>query len=289
MNDQLIKIGCHVSIAGGVMNAPKNASDLECETFQIFTRSPQGGPAPKLTFEIIDSFQSEMKKYGFTQFVIHAPYFINFGSTKKNIYHGSIEVVRTDLERGSLLGADNVMFHMGSFASWEDQDEAQKSGMKQVKEGLKIVLDGYEGKTKLLLENAAGAGSVAGDTFEEIADVIGELKDFSGFGGVCFDTQHAFGSGYNLSDKKAVNKTFKEFDEIIGLKYLSLIQANDSMVPLGSKKDRHDHIDEGLIGKQGFGAILDYLKSKKIRVNLILETKHDKVINDIKILKKLRE
>ncbi|HYF05855.1 MAG TPA: deoxyribonuclease IV [Patescibacteria group bacterium] len=278
-----MQIGCHVSAAGGIFNAPKNAVDLGCETFQVFSRSPHGGPAPKLTEEVISQFQSAMRKHGISEFVIHAPYILNFASAKPTTFHGSISIVRGELERGTLLGATYVMFHCGSF-----KDLGEVEGMKQVKKGLQEVLKGYEGTTQLLLENAAGAGSVCGDTFEELAEIMDALLKYKMFGGVCYDTQHGFASGYDMRTPEAVKKTFNDFEKHIGLKYLKMLQVNDSKTELGSHKDRHEHLTNGLIGEKGFGALIDFLQTKKINVPLLLETEHDKVKEDIAILKKLR-
>ncbi len=283
-----MKIGCHVSIAGGVVNAPQRAHDLGCETFQIFTRSPQGGKAPELTKAVLKEFKSEMKKYGFEYFVVHAPYFINFGSANNRTFYGSISLVREELERASLLGASYLMVHLGSF-----KDLGKKEGEAQVIKGLKKVLDGYKGKTLFLLEISAGAGEVIGDSFEELARFVQALKKYKTFGGICFDTQHAFASGYDLRNKAAVKKTFADFEKQIGLKYLQMSHCNDSKVELGSHKDRHEHINEGLIGKTGFAEILSFFKAleqkSKQQKLLILETEHDKVKEDIKLLKKLRK
>jgi deoxyribonuclease IV len=276
------QIGCHVSIAGGLWNAPKNAHGFGCETFQIFTRSPHGGSVPAITDEVVMQFQAEMKKYNFSTFVIHAPYILNFGSVNPRVYHGSISIVRAELERGSLIGAKYVMFHPGSLKDNKDK------GMQQVKEGLLKVLDGYTGKTQLLIEISAGAGEVIGDTFEELAELMDPIKKHKGFGGICFDTQHAFGSGYDLRTPEAVAGTFKKFDKAVGLKYLKMSHVNDSKVELGSHKDRHEHIGDGLLGKKAFAAILAYFREKSLDIPLILETEHDKVQADIKLLKTLR-
>ena len=281
----MFKIGCHVSAAGGARNAPKNAHDLGCEAFQIFSRSPRGGAAPKLNRETINQFQNEMDKYGLKNFVIHCPYYINFGSAKPSIYHGSILVVREELERGSLLGAKYVMTHLGSF-----KDLGREKGMKQAKDGLKKVLAGYKGKTEFLLEIAAGAGEVIGGTFEDLAELMEPLKKMKGFGGICFDTQHAFAGGYDLRTPQSTGEGFKKFDKGIGLKWLKMSHINDSKPSLGEKKDRHEHIGKGKIGRQGILEFLKYLKPKiKGDFILILETEHDKVNVDIKILKGLRE
>ncbi|MHB8871374.1 MAG: deoxyribonuclease IV [Candidatus Doudnabacteria bacterium] len=283
-----MKIGCHVSIAGGVINAPERAHELGCETFQIFTRSPQGGKAPELTKEVLAEFKTRMKKYGFKEFVIHAPYFINFGSANNRTFYGSVSVVREELERSSLLGASYLMVHLGSF-----KDLGKEKGEEQVIKGLKKVLDGYKGKTLFLIEISAGAGEVIGDSFEELSKLVKALKKYKTFGGICFDTQHAFASGYDLRDKKSVKQTFDDFEKKIGLKYLRMSHCNDSKVELGSHKDRHEHIDEGLIGKGGFTEILRFFKGleKKTKEQklLILETEHDKVRADIQLLKKIKK
>lgn len=277
-------IGCHVSISGGLFNAPKNAADLNCETFQIFSRSPHGGPVKKIDTDIQEQFKTAMAEYKFKTFVIHAPYFINLGSSNPRIFNGSVAVIRDELERGSLLGANFLMFHPGSF-----KDLGEKAGMKQAKEAMKKILDGYKGTTELLIEISAGAGSVIGDTFEEIAELMAPVKKHSGFGGVCFDTQHAFGSGYDLRDASAVKKTFSAFDKAIGLEYLRMSHVNDSKVEFGSHRDRHEHIGDGNIGKKGFEAFIEFLSQKKLAIPLILETQHDKVETDIKLLKALRD
>lgn len=278
-----LPIGCHVSIAGGVFNAPKNAYELGCETFQVFTRSPQGGSVPELTEEVLEKFHGAMKQYKFDRFVIHTPYFINFGSSQPRIYHGSSSVVRQELERGSLLGASYVMFHPGSF-----KDLGAEEGMKQAHAGIIKALEGYEGKTQLLVEISAGAGEVIGDSFEELAALMEPLLKYKAFAGICFDTQHAFGSGYDLRTDEAVADVFGKFDKIIGLDFLKMSHVNDSKIELGGKKDRHEHIGEGLIGESGFESILKYFKKKKLDIPLILETEHDKVKEDIEVLKNIR-
>lgn len=276
-------IGCHVSIAGGLQNAPARAALLGCETFQIFSRSPQGGAVAPITPELEKEFRDQMAAAGLKTLVIHAPYILNLGSAKKSTYHGSINLIRTDLERGTQLGAQFIMFHPGSF-----KDLGAKEGMKQAKEAMKKILNGYTGTTQLLIEISAGAGEVIGDTFEEIAELMSPVKSHKGFGGVCFDTQHAFGSGYDLRDAASVKKTMAAFDKAIGLKYLRAMHTNDSKVEFASHRDRHEHIGEGYIGKTGFEEILKFLGKKKMVIPLILETEHDKVETDIKLLKALR-
>ncbi|MDQ7815361.1 MAG: deoxyribonuclease IV [Patescibacteria group bacterium] len=275
-----MKFGAHVSIAGGVQNAPLNAEKIGCETFQMFTRSPQGGPAPKLTNETLEEFGVNCAENGLVDWVVHAPYYINFASVEKRIRDSSARIIREDLERASLLKARYLMFHPGSAKGTDF-----KTGMRWCVEGIKTLLDGYAGSTELLIEISAGAGEIIGDTFEEIAELL-QGVGHTGLG-ACFDTAHAFASGYDLRDKKAVRHTFDQFDEIIGLNRLKAVHCNDSKIELGAHKDRHEHLGKGFIGIGGFKAII---KEKRLgNTNLYLETEPEGVEHDLEILKGLRD
>lgn len=273
--------GAHVSVAGGIQNAPINAATIGCEVFQIFTRSPQGGKVPELTDQNLKEFLENCKKYKQKEWYVHTPFFINFASANPRIKHASISVVREELERANLIKAKYLMTHLGSY-----KDLGKEKGFLQVVDFLDKMLSGYKGETKFLIEISAGSGEIIGDTFEEIAEIIKHPKLKKYDIGVCFDTQHAFASGYDLRDEKAVKETFDKFDKIIGLEKLKLSHCNDSMSECGSHKDRHAHIGQGLIGKSGFEIIL---KNKKLKnINFILETEHDLVMEDLKLLKKFR-
>jgi deoxyribonuclease-4 len=270
------KIGCHVSIAGGIFNAPKNAGDLGCEIFQIFSRSPQGGPAPKLTPDIVKQFKEEMKKNGQENCYIHTPYYINFCSPKKNIAYGSISVVRDELERGSLIGAKYIMTHLGS-----GKDMERGVGVQAILKGVQKVLDGYKGSTQLLLEISAGTGNIMGDTFEELALIINKDDRI----GVCLDTCHMFAGGYDITNEAGLKKTISIIKNTVGLDSIKLVHANDSKFGLGEHKDRHDHIGDGKIGKDAFKLMMKAFP----KLDFILETEHDKVKEDIKTLKTIRK
>jgi len=274
--------GAHVSIAGGLVNAPKNAADIGCEVFQIFTRSPQGGYVAPLDEKIAAEFKSLCKKYNQKEWVVHTPYFINFASANKRIYHASISVVREELERASLLGAKYLMTHLGSY-----KDLGHEAGLKQVVLGLEEMLKDYSGKTQFLIEISAGSGEIIGDTFEEIAEIINHPKLKEHNIGVCYDTQHGFASGYDTRTPETTKKTFQEFDKIIGIEKLKLSHCNDSKTDLGSHKDRHEHIGKGLIGLEGFKSLLSEKKLQAI--NFVLETEPEGVVADLKLLKKIRE
>lgn len=290
-----MKIGCHVSAAGGLENAPGRAAELGCETFQIFTRSPQGGKAAPITAESVEKFRKAMQENSMDKFVVHAPYFVNFGSAMPNIYHGSISVISQELERADMLGADFLMTHLGTYKDQVDKDGLPSEiGKQRVCKALCEIMEKYKGKkTKFLLEVAAGAGSTIGSNFKQLAPLVECLKKYESFGGICFDTQHAFASGYDIATAEGIKKTFAEFDKFIGLKYLRMSHINDSKFPLGAKKDRHDHIKGGIIGETGFSKFLKFWKKQEKLLRketiLILETEHDKVKDDIEVLKEIRE
>jgi deoxyribonuclease IV len=274
------KIGVHISIAGGIINAPKRAADLSCEIFQCFTRPPQGGPATQITPSIAEEFRHEMKRRNIENFYIHTPYYINLSSLEPRIRHGSISVVRDELERGNVLGAKYVMTHLGSHTN-----QTLEEGLKKITDGIQKIFEGYAGETKLLIENSAGSGNIIGDTFDELSMITQVAKKFTRFGGICFDTCHAFASGYDFTTKESAKKILSEFDEKIGLEYLSLAHVNDSKFNLGEKKDRHEHIGQGFIKKEGIAAILNTPEFQKI--DWILETEDEGREKDIEILKEI--
>ncbi len=299
-NHKNMLFGTHISAAAGVSNAPRNAALAKCEVFQFFSRSPQGGKAPVLSPKMIKEFKKNCQKYKQAESYIHAPYFINLASVKNNVYYGSISVLREELERGSLLGVKYLMTHLGSA-----RELGKKQALKKVAEGIKNILENYQGSCQFLIEMSAGAGEIIGDRLEEIAKIIkivGTGLDLSAKKmrtarelslqkqnriGICVDTAHAFASGYDLRDKKAVKKFLDEFDKIIGLGKLKLIHINDSLATLGSHKDRHEHLGFGQIGRAGFEALVKEPRLKK--VNMILETPTEAgALRDIRLLKKFR-
>jgi len=273
--------GAHVSIAGGVFNAPLNSAALGGEVFQMFTRSPQGGSVPELTPEIVALFKKNCELLGQREWYVHCPYFINFASANPRIKHGSSAVIRQELERSTLLSAKYVMAHLGSY-----KDLGPEKGFEELILGLEKVVTGYTGSAQFLIELSAGAGSPIGHTFEDLAKIIFHPKLKKYHIGICYDTQHAFASGYDIRTPEAVKSTFDKFDKIIGLDNLKMFHCNDSKIEFNGHKDRHEHIGDGHIGRAGFEALLGdkRLKDK----NFICETEHDKVKEDLKILKKIR-
>lgn len=288
-----MRFGLHISIEGGVEKAPARAHDAGCECFQIFSRSPHGGKSKAIGEEVAEKFKSELEKSGIGKFFIHSPYYINFASENNRIRYGTISAIKSEMETADLLGACGVVTHLGS------AKDLGKEADRILVEGLcKVFALPRVGKTKagykkyrakLLLEITAGSGNIMGDTFEEIAYFIREAEKELGKDtlGVCFDTAHAFASGYDLRTAAAVRKTFAAFDKTVGLDRIKLVHLNDSEAAIDSHVDRHANIGEGQIGIEGITAILGELKTRGL--DFVLETPPPRSSEDLEIVKRIRD
>lgn len=275
------KIGAHVSIAGGVAKAPKNAHDLGCECFQLFTRSPRGGQRKEINLE---NFFADCKKYGFEigrDYIVHSPYYINLASLNEKIYQNSTRILRDELEVASEMKCPYVITHLGS-----SKDQERKEAKQRALESLIAIHEDYQGSSLLTLEIAAGSGNILGDNLDEMKFYFDELKKAGIKVGFCLDTCHAFVSGYDLRAPKKVREVFQEIDDKIGLENLKCIHCNDSKTEFNSKKDRHEHIGKGFIGEEGLKAVFE--EAQKLEINVYLETKHDKVEEDLSLVKSFR-
>jgi deoxyribonuclease-4 len=219
-------------------------------------------------------------RYGFANYYIHTPYYINLASEDINIRSSSIAIIKEELRRGDMISATYVMTHIGSSKELRSQ-----KAISRVVEGLKIVLEKSNYKTKLLLENSAGQGTTIGNTFGELCEILQKVGNTEL--GVCLDTAHLLAAGYDIRTKNALNKVIREFSSTIGLDRLKLLHGNDSKVGLGEKKDRHEHIGEGYIGLTGFRNIVN--NSDLQNIDLIVETPLERIEDDIRNLNKLRE
>ena len=295
-----MNIGCHVSIAKGlpagrqgIDKAPELAHKLGCEAMQIFTRSQQGGPFPEISEETAKLFKEKCQKLGIKNVYVHTPYFINLASKNNRIYYGSINSIRKELERASLLGAKYVMTHLGSA-----KDLGEEKSLKKTTDALEKIFENYNGSTQLLIENSAGAGQIIGSNFKQIGKILKafEIKPTYEVGsknrlrksvlaGICLDTQHSFASGYDW--KNDFNGCIELIEKNLGVKKIKLIHSNDSLTDFNSHKDRHAHIGQGKIGLEGFEKLVAF--AKKNNIDMICETAYPGVIEDIKISKEMRD
>lgn len=290
-----MQFGIHLSIADGIGQVPKNANNLGCECFQIFSKSPHGGARKKIDQNLAEEFKANQKTFGISNFYIHTPYYINFASANNRIFYGSISSVREELGIADLLGARGVVTHLGSAKELGDEKSREKIVQGICKVFASPTLSKEEEiayknfKAKLLLEITAGSGNVVGDDFEEIASFIEGVEKQIGKNilGVCFDTAHAFASGYDLRDAEAVEQTFDAFDKIVGIDRIELVHLNDSLADFNSHVDRHANIGQGKIGLEGISAIL---RDKRLGdKDFVLETPQPGAYEDIKILKGIRD
>lgn len=278
------KVGFHVSIAGGISKSVSNARDLGCNAFQIFTRNPRGWSANPLREKDIQEFKKELArnnnnlKITNNSIFVHMPYLPNLSSSDNSIYRKSLNVLSQEVERCRKLTIPYLVLHLGSH-----QGKGSEHGIDLVVNACNSVLHkgkkgaNSEGEVTLLLENSAGQKHNVGSDFEEIRAILDKLKSSGNkkYVGVCLDTCHAFAAGYDLRTEKSVDKTFDEFNKIIGMKEnLKLVHLNDSKDNLSSGRDRHEHIGLGRIGLEGFKA---FFKRKSIvdNVPLIMETPID--------------
>lgn len=273
-----MQIGCHVSISGSIDKSVDNAIERECSAFQIFTRNPRGWHAKELTKQDITNFQEKLKNSKIGRFATcaHMPYLPNLSSPKKDGFEKSVKTLISEVERCGQLGIPYLVTHLGSHLGTGEED-----GIKRLVSGLTKA-----GQTKndvmILLENTAGQKNSVGADFEQLAEIFNQLKPSKKFG-VCFDTCHAFVSGYDLRTEKAVKDTFTKFDDIVGMENLKILHLNDAKGEIGCNLDRHYHIGLGNIGEKGLGAVIKTANKKKIPI--ILETPIDNVRDDFENIK----
>ncbi len=262
-------IGAHVSAAGGVENAPLNAKGIGATAFALFTKNQRQWVANPLTEESITAFRKNCKVADYTpdQVLPHDSYLINLGNPDPTGLEKSRAAFLDEMRRCEQLGLNRLNFHPGSHLKKTSQDRC----LRTIADSVNLALDQTSGVTAVI-ENTAGQGSNLGHTFEQIAAIIEQVEDQSRIG-VCIDTCHAFTSGYDLRSREEFEKTFRQFEEVIGIKYLKGMHLNDSKKELGSRVDRHHSLGEGFIGVEPFRWIM--ADPRFDGIPLILETPDD--------------
>ncbi|OGC08536.1 deoxyribonuclease IV [candidate division WOR-1 bacterium RIFOXYD2_FULL_36_8] len=260
-------LGSHMSIAGGVDKAIERGALIDCTAIQIFVKNNNqwfGKPLPK---DEIERFKKLQKETGIFVFA-HAGYLINLASPKKDNYEKSIKSMLDEIERCEALSLPFIVIHPGSHTG-----EGEKFGIKKVTESLNLLIKKTKGyKVKIALETTAGQGSGLGYKFEHFEHWFTSVDNKERLG-VCFDTCHSYTAGYDIKTESGYKETFSLFDKLIGIKNLLAFHLNDSKKELGSKKDRHEHIGEGTLGKEPFRLILN--DKRFIDKPMVLETPKD--------------
>ena len=277
-------IGAHVSISGGVENAPGNAAALGANAFALFTKNQRQWTAPAYREEQISAFREDCRKYGFSpaQILPHDSYLINLGQPDAEKRKKALEAFIDELNRCRQLGLDRLNFHPGSTLKLISVED----GCRIIGETVRAALDEVPDVTAVF-ENTAGQGSNLGFTFEQLAMMM-EAVGMPERVGVCIDTCHAFAAGYDLSTGEGFERTFSEFDRLIGFKYLRGMHLNDAKGVCGQKLDRHDSLGKGNLGMDAFKRIVT--DPRFDNVPLILETPDESLWKEeIAGLRKLAE
>ncbi len=235
-------LGAHVSTAGGLEKAPGRGREIACDAIQIFTRNQRTWNVKPLDPGEIRAFRRAREKEGIRKVVSHASYLVNAAAPDKENLKKSRALLAAEVDRCVQLGLDALVLHPGA----RIEDPLEKA-LKRVAASLRPLLDKAEkGGLEILLENTAGQGSVLGADFDELGEIIDLLEGHPALG-VCFDTAHAWGAGYDLAGP-GLEKTLKRLEDRVDKGRLLCFHLNDTNVPLGSRKDRHAPIGEGILG-----------------------------------------
>lgn len=258
------KIGSHVSFSDkGLLNAANEAVSYGSNTFMIYTGAPQNTRRKPIEKQFIEEGKAVMDKHGIDEIVVHAPYIINLGSYKEDIFELAVRFLQSEIRSTHYLGVKNIVLHPGSYT---EKDAVY--GLARVAEGLNEVLRGTsDTDVNIALETMAGKGSELGRTFEELAAIIDKVEDNERLT-VCLDTCHVHDAGYDIVND--LDGVLEEFDRLVGLNRLAVLHINDSKNRRGAAKDRHAPIGAGLIGFQAINRVVHHEKLEHLP--MILET-----------------
>lgn len=262
-------IGAHVSISGGVENAPENARQIGAKAFALFTKNQRQWVAPPYSANNVELFHRRCQEYGYDakHILPHDSYLINLGNPDKEALEKSRRAFLDEILRCEQLGLGLLNFHPGSSLKKVSDEEC----LATIAESVNWALE----RTKsvcAVLENTAGQGSNLGYTFEQLGYIIDRIEDKSRVG-VCIDTCHTFAAGYDIKSENGFQETFERFDEAVGFRYLKGMHLNDSKKGVGSHVDRHEELGKGELGIDTFRMIMRDARFDDIP--LILETPNE--------------
>ena len=247
----MLRIGAHMSVAGGVSKAVERAVVHGCEALQIFTRNASQWKGKPLDPDEVRLFRRRIEQTGITPVVSHASYLINLATTFPVLREQSIAAFVDELDRAHALGLLGVVIHPGTCTAGSDVD-----ALALIAEAIRQAFAARPRRTTMvLLEHTAGQGRTLGYRFEHLGAIIGHL-DGSPRVGVCLDTCHLTASGYDIVSDAGYDATFADFDRQVGLDRVQAFHGNDSKKPCGSRVDRHEHIGRGCLGEEPFRRIL---------------------------------
>lgn len=274
------RIGAHLPVGKGLQFTADQAAALGLEALQIFIRNPRGRGARQYSQDELKKFNSILQDNDIGPVVVHIPYICNPAAAKDDLYEYACEVVAQDLERCRLVNAKFLVLHPGSYTT-----SSAEEGIERIAALINRVLHEYEGDTCLLLETMAGQGTEIGKNWEELSLILQQVTCEDRIG-ICYDTCHTYAAGYDCTNAEGIARVLTEIDNTIGLNQVKLVHANDSAKGLGSHRDRHEHIGQGMIGNTGFRLLManSFFQS----IPFILETPVEAISQDIELLKQIR-
>lgn len=273
-------LGAHMPIKNGVGNALRLGKEIGCTAVQIFTSSPQTWYAKPVTPEMVADFKQAMAETGITQVVSHDSYLVNLSAAEESMAAKSYHGLRSEILRCALYGVPYVVSHMGSAKTLSPVEALLK-----VAEATNQLLDDTPAEVTLCMETTAGQGSALNSKFEELAMILEECKGNPRLC-ICLDTCHVFVAGYDIRTPEGWEKTFAEFDRLIGIDRLKVIHCNDSKRELGSKIDRHEDIGKGMLGIEAFRCLVNDPRFENVPI--LLETEPEMHEENLNTLRGLR-
>jgi deoxyribonuclease-4 len=281
-----------MSIGGGLHRAIDRAQSVDATALQVFVKSARQWSARPLAQSDVESFRREAAASGLgPSTMAHASYLINLATPDEKLWQRSIDALRDEVDRCDQLGIPFLVLHPGSHGG-----SGEELGLERIAGGLDRVLDPPRKKTtpattrrstKILLETTSGQGATLGHRFEHLARIMDRASSRERLG-VCFDTCHSLAAGYEFRDRRSYRRTFSEIERTIGLSRLLAFHLNDSKHPIGSRKDRHEHIGRGEVGLEAFRMVLNDRRFRS--VPMVLETpKGADLAEDVENLAILRQ
>ena len=252
-----MQLGAHVSTSGGIHTAIDRIEAIGGDCVQMFTQSPRTWRPTNHDPANFERFKERRAEAATGGVLCHAVYLINLASPNDELYEKSVAALENTMDVACAIEADGVVFHVGSH-----QGAGFEVGLERAVPALRRALERCSETTWLLIENTAGAGDTIGRSIEELAALYGALDAHERLG-ICLDSCHLYASGYDVTTRKELDRVLAEVDEQIGLGRLRALHVNDSKTPLGSNRDRHDNIGEGLLGEE-LGVFLSHPKLQRL-------------------------
>ena len=266
----MVKLGAHMSIAGGYYKAVDTAAELGMDVVQLFTKNNNQWNAKEITQAEVSQFAKSLKETGVTNPLSHASYLINLASPKEELWLKSIDAMVVEWQRAEMLGLDGVVVHPGAFV-----DSSPEAGLERIVQAVSRAAELVDAKDCwLLLENTAGQGSCLGWSMEQLGWMLARTGE-SMHVGICLDTCHAHAAGYDMSSQSGFKAWEKEASKHGVLEAIRALHLNDSKKGCGSRVDRHEHIGLGTIGLEGFQRVLKHRVLKKWPMYLETEKGQD--------------